>query len=510
MSKNRNRNKRNQSPKTGHDRIHKERQEPKERPLEHYTKHDTSNENITVEATPVEKQVIPMVAPGTKTPRLAEIGRTGLVQFSGFLGEEDLKQLQDSSKRLKIYKEMRDNSPVIGAILFTIDMFMRQVPWFVTPVDDEPQSEDEKEFVESLLDDMSSSWADTLSEIFSFVPWGWSYHEVVLKKRNGRKKNQPGISSKFNDGKIGWRKIPIRGQDTLNRWLFDDEGGLEGMEQIAAPDFKTSQIPIERALLFRTQVYKNNPEGKALLRNMFRPWFFAKRIETFEAIGLERDLAGLPVMTVPPEWTSSDATPDEKALYESAKNIVVNLKRDEQEGVIIPAIFEDGNQLMKLELLSAGGKRSFDTDKIIQRYNTQIAMTALADFIFLGHEQVGSFALADSKTNLFSVALGTYLDMVAGVFNRHAIPRLWELNGMDMDRIPTLEHGDLESTNAQVLSEIIKNLSGAGLDFGDIETVNQLRRVLELPEVEETFESDDELVEAVKTGFKDIGEAINE
>ncbi len=492
-----NKDKRNQSPKARVNKVHKTKELPNERPL--------------------AKQTAPMIAGQSRvehvaesTPQLAEIGRTGLQQFSGFLHEEDLRQLQDSSKRRKIYKEMRDNDPVIGAILFTVDMLMRQVKWWAEPVDEEPDSVEDAEFLESLLDDMSSSWQDTLSEIMSFIPWGWSYHEVVLKTRNGRKPGMPGESSKFSDGRIGWRKIPIRGQDTLNRWLFDDEGGLEGMQQIPAPDYITRDIPITRSLLFRTQVYKGNPEGKALFRNMFRPWFFKKRIETFEAIGVERDLAGFPVMFVPSEWTSSNATADEKSAYADAKDLVINIKRDEQEGLVLPSIFDDDkNRTLSIELLNSGGKRNFDTDKIIMRYNMQIALTALTDFLLLGHEKVGSFALSSDKTNLFSVALGTWLDMIAAVFNRHAIPRLWELNGLDMDAIPTLRHGDLETTDPEVMSAFVERLTKAGLDFTDIETQNFLRRIVEFPEVDEDMiDNQDEVVEAVKTMTKDIRDAM--
>jgi hypothetical protein len=34
-------------------------------------------------------------------------------------------------------------------------------------------------------------------------------------------------------------------------------------------------------------------------------------------------------------------------------------------------------------------------------------MTVLADFVLLGHQQVGSFALSSDKTKLFSMAVGS-------------------------------------------------------------------------------------------------------
>ena len=62
--------------------------------------------------------------------------------------------------------------------------------------------------------------------------------------------------------------------------------------------------------------------------------------------------------------------------------------------------------------MSTGGRRQFDTNAIIERYDTRMAMTVLADFIFLGHQSVGSFALSSDKTELFSMAIGAYLDII--------------------------------------------------------------------------------------------------
>ena len=57
-------------------------------------------------------------------------------------------------------------------------------------------------------------------------------------------------------------------------------------------------------------------------------------------------------------------------------------------------------------------------------------MSALAEFIMLGTDRHGSFSLVESKTDLFAIALGTILDSIEEVFNRFAIPRLWQLNGV--------------------------------------------------------------------------------
>lgn len=166
------------------------------------------------------------------------------------------------------------------------------------------------------------------------------------------------------------------------------------------PDFGTYTIPMSKALLFRTKSRKNNPEGRSILRNAYRSWYFKRRIQEIEGIGIERDLAGLPVMHGPEGldlW--NDDIEDNKKTRIALENMVKSIRRDEMEGVVLPAGYE-------LELLSSGGTRQFDTNAIINRYDTRIAMTVLADFIFLGHSETGSWALSSDKTELFAMAIG--------------------------------------------------------------------------------------------------------
>ena len=93
--------------------------------------------------------------------------------------------------------------------------------------------------------------------------------------------------------------MPIRAQETLFRWVFDGTGGIKAMVQMAPPGYTQRVIPIEKSLLFRTGHPQGQPRGLAILRNAYRPWFFKKRLEEFEAIGVERDLAGMPVARCP-------------------------------------------------------------------------------------------------------------------------------------------------------------------------------------------------------------------
>ncbi len=420
-----------------------------------------------------------------------ELGATGLKRFGGFLYEEYQAELQ-GQRGIKIYREMADDH-VVGAILFALKMLIKQASWRVDAAGDTPADLEAKEFLESCMEDMAMSWHDNISEILSMLIYGWSYHEIVYKQRLGESGDLI-RQSKYNDGKIGWRKLPIRAQDSLWEWMFDDgnDGSLIGMKQQPPPDYRLREIPYSKALLFRTESHKESPEGRSIIRTAYKPWFFRKNIEVIEGIGIERDLAGLPVAHVPPELLSPNATNEQKAVLEAIKRMVTSLRRDEMEGVVFPAEeLPNGNKTgYKLSLLSTGSKRNFDTNDVVDRYDQRIAMTVMADFLMLGSGKTGSWALSSDKTELFGLAVGAILDDIAGVFNNKAVPNLFKLNSFSgITDLPKLQHGDVESPNLKELGEYITALSGAGAPlFPDDQLENYLRQVASLPEKTETEE----------------------
>lgn len=406
-----------------------------------------------------------------------EIGRIGQRRYGGTIYEEFLHELR-GKRGIEVYREMSENDDVVGAILFAIEMLVRQCNWNVEPGGTTAKDREAAEFVDSCMNDMQDTWIDTISEILSFLTYGWSYHEIVYKRRMGNTKD-PRTRSKYNDGLIGWRKLPIRAQETLYEWEYDSEDNLLGMIQMPPPDFGTFMIPMEKALLFRTKSRKNNPEGRSILRNAYRSWYFKRRIQEIEGIGIERDLAGFPVIYTPEEldlW--DDKNEDTVNIRSNLEAMVMSIRRDELEGMVLPGGY-------KLELVSSGGTRQFDTNAIINRYDTRIAMTVLADFIFLGHDKTGSWALSSDKTELFAVAIGAFLDIICETFNSQGIPALIDINGEHFSGIteyPKMTHGDIEDADITKVASFIKDMVGIGVLVPDDGLEDYIRQAGHLPD----------------------------
>ena len=424
---------------------------------------------------------------------LSELGSTGLRRAGGTVFEEFLTTLR-GYRGARVYREMADNDPVIGAILYAIEKVIVRLDWKVEPYNDTTNDGDPDEtdvenaqFVYDCLNDMSDTWDATLQSILSMLVFGYSYHEIVYKRRLGMEQKDPSKRSKYNDGRIGWRKFAIRAQETLMRWEIQEDGGIQGFHQMDPSGGGIHYVPIEKSLLFRTTTQKNNPEGRSLLRNAYRSWFFKRRIEEIEAVGIERDLAGLPVAYVPPEFLAANATPEQIQVLNAIQTIVTNIKRNEQEGIVFPALYDDGgHKMFDLQLLTSGGARQFDTDKIIQRYDQRISMTILSDFILLGHDRVGSFSLGVAKMDLWSMAVDAIANSIVEVINNYAIPRLMKLNGMDVERLPYLSYGDVAQVNIVEISDYVTKLVQAGALTVDPSLEDHLRSLGGLPPIEHT------------------------
>jgi hypothetical protein len=428
-----------------------------------------------------------------------DIGSTGLRQYGGWVREEFLPQLA-GRQAARTYHEMLDNSPVVGALIFAITQSMRKIDWRVQGASDKPEDKAEEEFVEGLMDDMSHTWSSFVTEALSMIGYGFAPHEIVYKRRLGRNPGadpaNPGEKrpiSRFIDGRIGWRKLPIRGQDTILKWFFGPNGEILGLTQ--QPYVGTIvDLPIEKLLLFRPSEHKGNPEGRSALRNSYRGWYFIKRLEEIEAIYFER-MSGFPVMHVPNQLLEAAAGGDAKASATLAayKKLITNVRVDEQMGVILPSdTFAGPNgptsaRLYELQLLvPQGGNVRAMFSPTIERHKLEILMTCIADFIQLGHSARGVQSLALSKVDMFFQAIEGWVTSIADVMNRYGLPRLWALNGLPDESMPRLVPDLAQRVDLDVLSNFVLRLSQSGMAlFPDPELENYIRDAAGLPDMSE-------------------------
>lgn len=390
---------------------------------------------------------------------MQEIGVTGLDEYHGYVTEQWVADLRTHAGRVKIWDEISRLDPVGSAVLALSTVFMRGAGIGVEPASTSKPDLDAAAFVESCLHDMSKSFEETMADIVQFLAYGFFDVELVYKKRD--------------DGRIGWRKWGPRHPVTLERWNLDKHGGLQGMWQ--QMDAASVYIPIEKLLHFTTTgAGKNSPEGKSLFEGAFTSWFFSKNLSIQAAIIVER-MTGTPVMEMP---DGADMGTGSDSDLSRAKKVVRNIKIGDDMGLTLPHGWS-----FRYEMPT--GTAPVDPIDLIVHHQRNMARTVIADFLMLGGGDQGSYAMHKDKSDLFIAALNTFLRQISSVLNRHAIPRLMELNAFPgITGLPKLYFVPLTKIDIGDYAEVIASLLNAGGITYDFETELAVRRRVGLPEIE--------------------------
>jgi hypothetical protein len=401
--------------------------------------------------------------------------------------DEFLPELR-GKRAIQKFRQMRENDSTIGAVMYAVEQILRDVELKVKPANDSEEAKKEAEFLESVLHDMEHTMDDHISEALSFLSYGFSWHEIVYKRRQGMDTQNPKKRSKFNDGRIGVRKIASRAPWTVSRFDVDQKTGeILGMYQEGSYGNQKHYIPSRKSLYYRTTSINNDPSGRPIIRNAYTSYEYLNNLQAIEAIAVERELAGIPVARIPAEYLSADATSAQKGFLQNLQTILRDVKFNEQGYIVLPSDTYPGKEgeptdirMVDVELMSSQGNRNIDIDPIVRRYQHDIARSVLSEFLMLG-SQGGSYALSKSKTDLFLRALESYIQTIVDVLNKQLVERLWELNGLDFALMPTIEAGDVAPHDLREIAGFLRNLNQADISVADHpETVRDLMDIAEL------------------------------
>ena len=378
-------------------------------------------------------------------------------QIKGTFGtyfEDELEIRLMGNRYLTEFKKMADSDSMCGAFLLAISNIFRSIEW---KADNDP-----KGVLRDSLDNVG--WSNKIDEIISFLIFGHSLFEVPLEE--------------MEDGRVLWKDMLVRPQDTIYEWSRDSAGRVTSVRQMALGG-KIADINISKCLYFGIGTTTNRPQGKSIFRNAYRDWYYRSNIERIESIGVERDLTGIPVLKPGANDEVHDENGQLTAVGKWAWQLVRNVKRNEQEGIVIPNDWT-------FDLQGSPGKRQFDLNAVITRYDAKIALSILSQFLVLGIvNSSGSFALSKSQSDLYYRAIEGFANLIChtvnsqfigskavSIFNNVERPKLVALG------INKLNLGDLAGFLGRVLKfNVIQP---------DDEFEKHLRRVASLPEKDES------------------------
>ena len=175
---------------------------------------------------------------------------------------DDLIPALRGNQGITKYREMRDNDPVVGAVLASIEMLSRGAKWqFSTRGRSTPAKKQGAQFMQRVFDEMELTFDDFLTDAMSMLPFGFSLFEIVLRRTK--------------DGHYGVAKLAPRAQWTIQQFRYDGN-------KIVSVDQQTmrgaASIPYSRILHLRATSSNNDPYGRSILRNAYRSYVYVTHI----------------------------------------------------------------------------------------------------------------------------------------------------------------------------------------------------------------------------------------
>lgn len=326
-------------------------------------------------------------------------------------------------------------------------------------------------FADTLMKDMRLSWAEFLMQAMSITWAGVSPFEIVMKRRDG-------FGSKFNDGAWGVDRLVQIDPNTITKWDTDENGQIIGVTQMQS----RGAMPIWKVLHVRTHAYLNNPWGEALLTPAWRVWKLKKRVQDSEAMGIERELVGLPLFRMPQDVldTASEViatgqpnagqpTADAlkaQAIVTAAMKAVSETRLGPTNGLVLPSntYSEDDDQITDrtpkydFKLVTSGGQRTIDARTVARDHDRAIMRVIMMQFLALGDRAGGSYALSDDQSSMMVKAMVSLATLPAEQWNAKVLPLAWNLAGKDPRFMPQLTCGEVSKEGLTAIGAFLRGL----------------------------------------------------
>ena len=408
-----------------------------------------------------------------KKPPLNELGGTGrshTQRFQNILDTDEYLSTLRFPSDIAVYEKMARSDAQIKAILLMLSLPIRATQWFIRPKDQSKKAQTIATFIEECLFGgyqigLELGFDEFIKNVTTMFQYGHSIFEKVFI---------------INKSKIKWKKFAVRPQSTIYDIYYDDVGDLKGIDQYQIKNnWKTHYIPIEKLLFFSHDMHQGNVRGISILRSAYKHWKIKDFLYKIVNIGIERNLVGTPVLTLPEGYTQEDK--------ELADEIVTTLRSSEYGGVRLPSGFI-------LDMFE--GKRTLtDVQPYIDHHDQMIAKSVLAQFMNLGSGNAtsGSFALSSDQSQMFLMMLDSAAKNIANIINNHAIPELVNYNFVS-DLYPSLSFKPMNSTK---LVNTLKTLIDGKLVLPDDDLEVYIRDMLDLPDAN-PVQSREEVVDQFK------------
>lgn len=228
------------------------------------------------------------------------------------------------------------------------------------------------------------------------------------------------------------KKLDLRLPRTIWKFYQDDDGELTGIVQFL-PNAANVFISATELVHYRLQAEGDNWTGTSMYRHAWKHFYYKEKLEQIDMIGQERKAVGVPVV-YPPTGASEESK-------EEIETILANLHTNEVGFIVMPGpkagTNVDESVGWEIDIITFDSSSSNGIRESIDQQTLKVAGAFIADFLELGHHQVGARATADVQEDPFMTAIKALSELIVAPLNE-ICARIATLNVPGIEGTPKL------------------------------------------------------------------------
>lgn len=409
----------------------------------------------------------PGMSPGMA---VTEMGYASPSPWTSWTRDERVPELMDK-RGLRTYYDMKRADGTVRGALRLLKTPVMAARWFIEPASDSTIDKNIAEFVEkNLMVDLNVPWSRIIEDALLMCEYGYMAFEKVYD---------------IIDGKTKLTKLAPRHPMDIREWVWDENGGPDGIVmETAMPALLNKQygqpfptygnlsnpfgsgrtepeevyIPIAKLVVFVLEQEAGDLRGISILRSAYKHYYYKDTMYKIDAIQKERHGIGVPIIKLPPGFSTEDR--------KLAENLGRNLRTNERAHIVVPSNWEV--MFAKLE------GQPVDCMRSIEHHDMKIKSNILAPFMDESNVNPDSLDVYYKATRYIA-------STVCDTFNHYVIPQIVDYN-FSRGGYPKLRVRRIGEEEAlRTTSFAVRNFVGAGIVEPDDELEKFVRSELDLP-----------------------------
>lgn len=229
------------------------------------------------------------------------------------------------------------------------------------------------------------------------------------------------------------------------------------------------EIDFRRVVYSSSSATDSSPAGQSMFEAAYIPWKEKQLLQDLTLIGVQKDMAGMPVLGAPASLLAAaeeNPTGAEAKMVEDLRKNMANLHNGDQAFVMLPTDTHNengsGQKMFDFTFKGVeGGGKAFDVANLVEQRRKAIFSTFGCLNLISGEAGGSSYNLLEGQNAILAHYAELDNLIVDDMFNKQLFPLLLRLNGIKVSNkdMPKWVHGDVQPVSIDEIGKYFQRVA---------------------------------------------------